>query len=57
MAGRTDLGDFRAAFVDWPSVATEVVGTLRLYAGRFPDDPRLGELVGELTVKSPEFGT
>jgi hypothetical protein len=36
-------------------VAAEVVGTLRLYAGRFPDDPRLTELVGELTIKSPEF--
>ncbi|MCA2218752.1 helix-turn-helix transcriptional regulator [Jidongwangia harbinensis] len=47
----------RAAFFDWPSVAADVVGTLRLYAGRFPDDPRLADLVRELTAKSPEFGT
>ncbi|GAA0570131.1 helix-turn-helix transcriptional regulator [Paractinoplanes ferrugineus] len=42
-------------FVDWPTVAAEVVGTLRLYAGRHPDDVRLTELVGELTIKSAEF--
>jgi transcriptional regulator with XRE-family HTH domain len=47
----------RAAFLDWPTVAAEVVGTLRLYAGRNPDDEQLSELVGELTIKSPEFRT
>jgi transcriptional regulator with XRE-family HTH domain len=47
--------DARAAFLDWPSVAADVAGTLRLYAGRNPDDTRLSELVGELTIKSPEF--
>jgi transcriptional regulator with XRE-family HTH domain len=47
----------REAFLDWPAVAADVVGTLRLYAGRFPDDPLLNELVGELTIKSPEFRT
>ncbi|MFD4205350.1 helix-turn-helix transcriptional regulator [Micromonospora tulbaghiae] len=47
----------RDAFPDWPTVAADVVGTLRLYAGRHPDDPRLGELVGELSIKSPEFRT
>ena len=31
------------------------VASLRLVAGRFPDDRPLEELVGELTVKSPEF--
>lgn len=45
----------REAYPDWEVVAAEVVGTLRLDAGRHPDDPRLGELVGELAVKSPEF--
>ncbi|MEU2703648.1 hypothetical protein ABZ610_26270, partial [Micromonospora aurantiaca] len=30
------------------AVAADVVGTLRLYAGRNPDDPQLSELVGEL---------
>jgi transcriptional regulator with XRE-family HTH domain len=47
----------RELFLNWSAVAAEVVGTLRLYAGRFPDDPQLAELVGELTIKSPEFGT
>ncbi|BCJ49812.1 transcriptional regulator [Actinoplanes sp. NBRC 14428] len=47
----------REAFANWPAVAAEVVGTLRLYAGRFPDDPQLSELVGELTIKSADFRT
>jgi len=47
----------RQAFLDWPTVAADVVGTLRLYAGRFPDDPQLNELVGELTIKNPQFRT
>jgi transcriptional regulator with XRE-family HTH domain len=47
----------RDVYLDWPSVAADVVGTLRLYAGRFPDDPRLAELVGELTIKSADFRT
>ncbi|MFG1717084.1 helix-turn-helix transcriptional regulator [Micromonospora chalcea] len=47
----------RDAFLDWPTVAAEVVGTLRLYAGRNPDDPQLSRLVGELTIRSPEFRT
>jgi transcriptional regulator with XRE-family HTH domain len=42
-------------FVDWRTVAAEVAGTLRLYAGRHPDDVRLKELVGELTIKSADF--
>lgn len=42
-------------FLDWRTVAAEVVGTLRLYAGRYPDDVRLNELVGELAIKSAEF--
>jgi transcriptional regulator with XRE-family HTH domain len=47
----------RDLFADWPTVAAEVVGTLRLYAGRNPDDPQLGALVGELTIKSGDFRT
>jgi transcriptional regulator with XRE-family HTH domain len=45
----------RALHLDWEAVAAEVVGTLRLDAGRHPDDPLLNQLVGELTIKSPEF--
>ncbi len=45
----------RDLFVDWPKKARNVVGKLRLAAGRHPDDPRLASLIGELTMKSPEF--
>ncbi|MDT3396916.1 helix-turn-helix transcriptional regulator [Streptomyces sp. B1866] len=45
----------RELFRDWELCAAETVGGLRLEAGRRPDDPRLTELVGELTIKSPEF--
>jgi transcriptional regulator with XRE-family HTH domain len=31
------------------------VASLRFIAGRFRDDRRLAELIGELTLKSPEF--
>ncbi|MEU4426071.1 helix-turn-helix transcriptional regulator [Actinoplanes sp. NPDC024001] len=47
----------REVYLDWETVAAEVVGTLRLYAGRNPDDVRLHELVGELTIESPQFRT
>ncbi|MFI6071850.1 helix-turn-helix transcriptional regulator [Actinoplanes sp. NPDC051343] len=47
----------REAFDDWPAVAAEVVGTLRLYAGRNPGDSRLDELAGELTRRSADFRT
>ncbi|MGW3348333.1 helix-turn-helix transcriptional regulator [Nonomuraea rubra] len=42
---------------DWERIAAETVAVLRLEAGRYPDDRRLAELVGELTLRSPEFGT
>lgn len=47
----------RQRYVDWESVASSMVGTLRLDAGRHPNDPQLAELVGELAVKSEEFRT
>ncbi|MEU8080952.1 helix-turn-helix transcriptional regulator [Catellatospora citrea] len=47
----------RAVHDDWPSVAADAVGNLRLYAGRHPEDTRLAELVDELTAASPEFRT
>ena len=47
--------DARDVFADWALIAAEVVGTLRLYAGRHPADVQLNELVGELTIASPEF--
>ncbi|MFB7516784.1 helix-turn-helix transcriptional regulator [Streptomyces sp. NPDC056144] len=45
----------RDLYVDWECKAIEVVSTLRLYAGCYPDDPLLLALVGELSVKSEEF--
>jgi hypothetical protein len=39
----------------WPKVGSEVVGTLRMDAARYPDDPRTAELVGELSMKSEHF--
>ncbi|AWS43681.1 helix-turn-helix transcriptional regulator [Streptosporangium sp. 'caverna'] len=40
---------------DWERVAAETVAMLRLEAGRYPADRRLADLVGELTLRSPEF--
>ncbi|MFE6483079.1 helix-turn-helix domain-containing protein [Streptomyces sp. NPDC057757] len=45
----------RALYADWPSKARAVVQNLRMTAGRHPDDALLTSLVGELTMKSPEF--
>jgi transcriptional regulator with XRE-family HTH domain len=40
---------------DWAERAAETVATLRLEAGHYPGDRQLADLVGELTLKSPEF--
>lgn len=45
----------RDLYLDWARIAAEMVAILRLDAGAAPDDPRTTELVGELTLKSPEF--
>jgi transcriptional regulator with XRE-family HTH domain len=47
----------RCLYTDWPGKARAMVGTLRLSSGQFPDDPALAALIGELSVKSPEFAT
>ncbi|KUJ64521.1 XRE family transcriptional regulator [Streptomyces albus subsp. albus] len=47
----------RELYPDWEGEARRAVSSLRLAAGERPDDRRLAELVGELTMKSPEFGT
>jgi transcriptional regulator with XRE-family HTH domain len=47
----------KALYPDWEVVAADAVGTLRLDAGRYPDDPRTAELVGELAMKSEPFRT
>ncbi|MFD3573331.1 helix-turn-helix domain-containing protein [Streptomyces sp. NPDC058644] len=45
----------RALYADWTAKAKAVVENLRMVAGRHPDDTLLTSLIGELTVKSPEF--
>ncbi|MGH6653705.1 MAG: helix-turn-helix domain-containing protein [Actinocrinis sp.] len=45
----------RDRIVDWDRNAAETVAMLRLEAGRYPNDRQLSDLVGELTVRLPEF--
>ncbi|MET7851689.1 helix-turn-helix transcriptional regulator [Streptomyces avermitilis] len=47
----------RDLYTDWEKAAATFVASLRLAAGRQPDDPQLNELVGELSIKVPEFHT
>lgn len=47
----------RARVGDWERIAAETVAILRLEAGRYPNDRLLADLVGELTLRSPEFTT
>jgi transcriptional regulator with XRE-family HTH domain len=47
----------RELYADWQRKARAVVGNLRIAVGRHPEDPLLAELIGELTMKSPEFVT
>ena len=42
-------------YPDWNRVAADIVSQLRAEAGRSPDDRRLPELIGELTIRSPQF--
>ncbi|MEO3868896.1 helix-turn-helix transcriptional regulator [Nonomuraea sp. B12E4] len=42
---------------NWPQIAAETVAMLRLEAGRHPNDRRLADLIGELTLRCPEFTT
>jgi transcriptional regulator with XRE-family HTH domain len=42
-------------YADWDDVARDTVATLRALAGADLDDPRLTELVGELSLKSEDF--
>ncbi|MER0444367.1 helix-turn-helix transcriptional regulator [Streptomyces sp. Edi4] len=45
----------RELYANWKRKARAVVGNLRVAVGRHPEDPLLAELIGELTLKSPEF--
>lgn len=45
----------REFFPDWDADALTMVSELRVQAGRRPDDRRLATLIGELSIRSPEF--
>ena len=47
--------DARDFFLDWDLKASDVVGQLRLDAGMHGDDPLLASLIGELSLRSPDF--
>lgn len=47
--------DARAFYPEWDRIAASTVGALRASAGTDPDDPRLVEVVGELSLKSETF--
>ncbi|GIH79070.1 helix-turn-helix transcriptional regulator [Planobispora longispora] len=48
-------GHFRELYPNWSEEATLAVASLRLAAGRHPDDRGLAELVGRLVIQSEEF--
>ncbi|MFK0041983.1 helix-turn-helix transcriptional regulator [Paenarthrobacter sp. NPDC090517] len=45
----------RELYTRWPEEAGRAVASLRLVAGKSADDQELASLVGELTLKSPDF--
>lgn len=45
----------RELYADWQRKARAVVGNLRVAVGRHPEDPLLAGLIGELSMRSPEF--
>lgn len=47
--------DARRFYPDWPEIARNTVAGFRVLEGRSPHDPRIRELIAELTQGSPEF--
>ncbi|MFJ1768200.1 hypothetical protein ACIOD2_48330 [Amycolatopsis sp. NPDC088138] len=45
----------RDLFADWPAAAGTTTALLHRDARRHPDDPALGELIGDLSIRSAEF--
>jgi transcriptional regulator with XRE-family HTH domain len=45
----------RGLYADWEKCTIDVVGHLRLAAGKYPEDPRLASLIGELAMGSERF--
>lgn len=47
--------DERGLYADWEACTLNVVGHLRLAAGKYPEEPRLTSLIGELAMGSERF--
>jgi transcriptional regulator with XRE-family HTH domain len=47
----------RELYGDWTAEAATAVASLRYVAGQYANDPRLAQLIGDLTMNSPEFAT
>ncbi|MFJ1768192.1 helix-turn-helix transcriptional regulator [Amycolatopsis sp. NPDC088138] len=45
----------RELYEDWDTVAADTVAMLRLDAGRYPEDPQLSALIGDLSIHSGQF--
>ena len=45
----------RELYRDWEMSARSTVAALHRYAGRWPDDPQLAELIGDLSVRDTDF--
>lgn len=45
----------RTLYADWAATARTVVAELRAYSGTHPHDPQLAGLVGDLSVRDPDF--
>jgi transcriptional regulator with XRE-family HTH domain len=45
----------RELYTDWEAAGRGAVAALHLYAGRHPHDPRLAELIGELSLRDGDF--
>ena len=46
----------KSFFLDWDTIAQDMVGALRTEAGRDPSDRGLSDLIGELVTRSDGFG-
>lgn len=45
----------RRLYADWDAVGRTAVAQLRMEAAKYPDDPRLAQLVGELSLQDAKF--
>ncbi|MEV6139425.1 hypothetical protein AB0L63_25910 [Nocardia sp. NPDC051990] len=50
-----DDGGAHSLYAEWEVCTRDIVGHLRLAAGKYPDDPKLSALIGELAVHSNRF--